>query len=131
MRSNGSSGRTRAVRAIVVASLASLAVGGTATALTTDHYLQGQGLGPGNTFAGYNAHTNPYQSVVTSDHTACPAYDVGHGGYFSGAPADYVLSVCGPGTTYWNVSHGGSWHGAVFNPNGATTDQIADAYVGW
>ncbi|WP_445150674.1 hypothetical protein [Baekduia sp. Peel2402] len=121
----------KSIRAAIAASVAALAMAGTAGAVTLDHYLQGQNIGPGNTFAGYNAHTNPWQSATTSDHTACPSYDVGHGGYFSGAPADFTLSTCGPGTSYWNVSHGGSWHGAAFNPNGATTDYIYDAYVGW
>ncbi|MCW2984216.1 MAG: hypothetical protein JWR63_1786 [Conexibacter sp.] len=122
----------RGWRVLLSACAAALAVAATAVATDfSDHYLQGQGMSAGNSYAWSVAHNNTYYVETVSDHTACPAYDQGHSGYFSGAPADFVLSICGPGTSGWSHGNSGAWRGAAFNPNSATFDNFSDAHVSW
>ena len=116
----------------LVLATAVLMLGGGATAVaTSEHFLQGQGLSAGNSYATGSSHTGTYYVQTVANHTACPAYDNSHAGYWGGAPADWTLSVCGPGTTGWSHGNSGSWHGAAYNPNASTFDSFSDAHYSW
>lgn len=94
--------------------------------------MSGWNLGAGNTYASYSSHGNTYYVQSVTDHTACPGYHTGGGGYFSGAPTYFKpLAGCGWGTTGWSAGTSSSVRGAVFNPNGSTTDYVSDAHYSW
>lgn len=107
------------------------AVAPSLAAAGTEHYCAG-GLSAGWRCASGNAHSvnSMYVEVVT-DHTACAAVGWGFGGYSPSGSVSLVACTSGSGTMGgWRnaVSDG---HGAVYNPNGSTTDYIYDAHASW
>jgi hypothetical protein len=112
--------------------IATLSVAAVALA-ATDHIYNG-GLSAGNSYASTTAHSSDIYTEVVSDHTACGGFDQGHAGSFGGPPLVFALSTCGPGTTrfYANGCCSGSYyHGAVFNPNSSTFDNISNSYFAY
>ncbi len=124
--------RSRTPKVAVAAVSAALSVVGIALA-ATDHIYTG-GLAAGNSYASASAHSSDAYTEVASDHTACGGFDQGHAGSFGGPPLVFAYSTCGPGTTRFYAGgccSGSYFHGAVFNPNSSTFDNISNSYYAY
>ena len=120
--------------------LGSAAFGVATASASFDTYMGQQGLSAGNAYASSSAHTGIYQSGADVDHTACPGYAEGWGGYpstpFSGGHSMHY-AVCGYTSNnqavWWtNINPGSGYHhGAVYNPNNVTFDNFTWAIYYW
>ena len=102
--------------------LGSAAFGVATASASFDTYMGQQGLSAGNAYASSSAHTGIYQSGADVDHTACPGYAEGWGGYTSNNQAVWWTNI-NPGSGYH--------HGAVYNPNNVTFDNFTWAIYYW
>lgn len=98
-------------------------------------FMGAQGLSAGNAYADGNVFRYINNVHVYSDHTICPAVGSGYGGYTStpfsgGNNTGYYPAQCGYGDIWGSFNPVSSnLHGAVYNPNGATYDNISWAFV--
>ncbi|RKQ87544.1 hypothetical protein C8N24_5569 [Solirubrobacter pauli] len=130
----------RAVLVTAVASALLAVVAAAPASAAFDTYMGVQGLSAGNAYASASAHTNISSSGADVDHTACPGYGLGWGGYtstpFSGGNS-MTYAVCGytqgNQTVFWHNVNGpsSSRHGAVYNPNSTTYDNFTWAIYYW
>ncbi len=102
-------------------------------------FMGNQSLSAGNAYASYSAHSYVNQISVDTNHTACPAVALGYAGYtsqpFSGG-RNTAYSNCGytyggQVPTWYPNPTSGYFHGAVYNPNGSTSDYITFAVYYW
>lgn len=122
--------RRRLFRAILVSCVASLSFATAALGFNQDVFMNnGQGLSAGNAKASGTAiNASLIATEGWSDHTWCPTVSQGYGGYtstpFTSPNWTANSPNCGPGYSYWspNATSCCYFHGAAYNPNGATFD---------
>jgi hypothetical protein len=127
--------RIRRPIGVLVVLGAALAIATTAEASYEQHYCENDNLYAQWGCAGGAAHTGGANVHITTDHTGCAAIAWGYGG-LEGPPyaaADTGVANCttGAGTVGAHVTLSASdpGHGAVWNPNGSTTDYITSGYI--
>lgn len=134
MKSNEVRVRRPGNRQIAIALALGVAVPLVATASAGAETLMniGQTISAGNAKGSGGFARTPMKVEGKSDHTWCPAVGVGYAGYTSnpfGGGNSTWYSSCGPGSQIWSLaSNGSSYHGVVYNPNGATADTFQNYY---
>ncbi|MEV4419799.1 hypothetical protein AB0L40_07455 [Patulibacter sp. NPDC049589] len=119
------------VLGVVGVSLVMLISATAAASASTAHIFNG-GLSAQRAYGSNERHTDPSYARSDSDHTVCPSFDVTMNGYVYRTPDYYQYAVCGTGeTTTPAAGSMGLVHGAVFNPNTSTTDNVANSYFAY
>jgi hypothetical protein len=127
MRSKRTRSRVCQMAFLVVGLLGALAA--TASAGTTPVYCTGS-LPAQWACAGAEAHSGIVNVYADTSHSVCPSLASGYSGYTVGSTFNtVVVGMCGYYSVHGAANTGGAYyHGAVWNQNGATSDDISNAY---